>query len=62
LRAELIQKAEAKLKRARSWWRSNMGNEAAAQRWISYLQRSAVRSQPVSKRTGLEKPIAEAIG
>jgi CHAD domain-containing protein len=41
VREELNQKAEAKLKRARSWWRANLGSEAAQHRWITYLQRSS---------------------
>jgi CHAD domain-containing protein len=49
LRAELHDKAGAKLKRARSWWRANMGTDAAQQRWVSYLQRPAARGSAASK-------------
>ena len=49
LQTELNEKAGAKLKRARAWWRANMGTEAAQQRWISYFQRSATRPPTASK-------------
>jgi CHAD domain-containing protein len=49
VRAELTHKAQVKLKRARSWWRANLGTEASQQRWISYFQRSTTRGSVASK-------------
>jgi CHAD domain-containing protein len=49
LRTEFKQKAEAKLKRARSWWRSNMANPDVEQRWVSYFQRPAGRPPAVAR-------------
>ena len=49
LRDELKDKGGAKLKRARSWWRANLGTAASQQRWISYLQRPTTRGSAASK-------------
>src|SRR5687768_296966 len=38
LRTELAKKADAKLKKARGWWRTHLGSETAERFWISYLQ------------------------
>jgi CHAD domain-containing protein len=45
LRTELASKADAKLKKARAWWRSHLGNTDAEHLWLSYLQRAAVDSE-----------------
>ena len=59
VRSQLTGKAEAKVRNARTWWRGNMGTEAAEQRWVSYFQRSVARmpapAQPGPTRGAVSK-------
>ena len=49
LRAQLDAKAASKLKKLRSWWRANLGQQTTEERWILYLQRFAGRPSAAAK-------------